>query len=568
MSLPILLVPCTKEGRGGGHLARCKNLQKDLQELGREAILYKADTNINRVWGAIILDNFSTSREEYQYFSALGPTIAIDDGSKLPFDWTLNLLPALSDTQSANLNDISLNPLPFRRKENPFRQLSEDKPLQILISFGAEDKAGLTQKYTEKLLAMQKQNTQLHYEITVVLGPLNKSEFNYPVRIEKNVEDLKESFFGFDLLISHFGLGAFESLYAGTAVLLAHPTAYHRKLAYHAGFADADTYIQTLPASIKEINRISKKVAERYNLLNTQYKNLADYINELEFSVPKLCPVCGEADVGLHTVIARFPQKTYKKCPRCGMVYMLRNSPPPIEYNDEYFFDNYKKQYGKTYIEDWPHLKEVNKERVRWIRRLMPLTQKSNNGNGEQRLLEIGCAYGPLLAAAEEAGFKPLGIEIEKHAAEYVREKLHIPCVTSSFPSPARQEFQNTASFDAIVLNYVIEHFRDVEKVLAEIKRLLKKGGILAFATPSCSGISGRKNLKAFLKNSPEDHWTVWSPKLAKKVLKHYGFKVRKIVITGHHPERFPLKLPQKLLMCISRLFNLGDTFEVYAEKI
>jgi hypothetical protein len=48
-------------------------------------------------------------------------------------------------------------------------------------------------------------------------------------------------------------------------------------------------------------------------------------------------------------------------------------------------------------------------------------------------------------------------------------------------------------------------------------------------------------------------------------------------VVTGHHPERFPLlgafadpakKGPlYRFLLFISRLFRLGDTFEVYAVK-
>jgi hypothetical protein len=122
----------------------------------------------------------------------------------------------------------------------------------------------------------------------------------------------------------------------------------------------------------------------------------------------------------------------------------------------------------------------------------------------------------------------------------------------------------------------VIEHFTDCRAVFAKIKEILKPGGILAFSTPSFSGISGTSSLNNFLEKSPGDHYTIWSPKMCKKALALSGFKVKKIVISGHHPERFPLfgKFAKskkgamfRLLLAISKLFGLGDTFEVYAES-
>jgi hypothetical protein len=66
----------------------------------------------------------------------------------------------------------------------------------------------------------------------------------------------------------------------------------------------------------------------------------------------------------------------------------------------------------------------------------------------------------------------------------------------------------------------------------------------------------------------------MWHPQPFKRLLAQYGFSVEQIIITGHHPERIPFigsflrrGTPQKIALWLSKLFGLGDTFEVYARK-
>jgi SAM-dependent methyltransferase len=246
------------------------------------------------------------------------------------------------------------------------------------------------------------------------------------------------------------------------------------------------------------------------------------------------------------------------------MVYLLRSAPPPVDYGERYFFAGYKEQYGKTYLEDFPHLTAMGEKRLGRIRSLL-----GPSGNG--RLLDIGCAYGPFLAAARNGGFSPMGIDASGDAVRYVRENLGIPAGQGFFPDPSLA--LEDERFDAVSLWYVIEHFEDPAGALEEINRILKPGGVLALATPSFSGISRRRSPGRFLEKSPPDHWTIWTPRGCGRILAQFGFKLKKRIVTGHHPERFPPlgeKFPGPaldILYGISRLFRLGDTFEVYAVK-
>jgi hypothetical protein len=91
---------------------------------------------------------------------------------------------------------------------------------------------------------------------------------------------------------------------------------------------------------------------------------------------------------------------------------------------------------------------------------------------------------------------------------------------------------------------------------------------VLAFSTPSGSGISARRSLRRFLSASPADHFTIWTPRRTGPLLRRFGFRLERMQVTGHHPERFPGRLPAGLLRPASRLLGLGDTFEAYAVKI
>jgi SAM-dependent methyltransferase len=119
---------------------------------------------------------------------------------------------------------------------------------------------------------------------------------------------------------------------------------------------------------------------------------------------------------------------------------------------------------------------------------------------------------------------------------------------------------------------FVIEHFARLDEVLRRVAYLLKPGGIFCFSTPNERGVSGRSAFRNFLRRSPRDHHTIWSPGSAEKVLRRYGFRIEKMRSTGHHPERVPF-VPAggpifHIAMGLSKMLHMGDSFEIYARKV
>jgi 2-polyprenyl-3-methyl-5-hydroxy-6-metoxy-1,4-benzoquinol methylase/spore coat polysaccharide biosynthesis predicted glycosyltransferase SpsG len=566
----------------------------DLRSLGRETWLFlpthaeSADNlfssmNFNFQWRitdadlpricankveCVVLDRFQTPAEELSRWKEIAPVIAIDEGGPCRdyADFLIDILiPQKLGRPPANIADPFLLKLPIKKAS---KNKYENGIISILVSFGQEDSAGLGLAVTRSLSAI---GNTAGLEITYLKGGLGKCEELTPlpnVRVLQAIPSLAEHLGEYDIVITHYGITAYEALHAGTLVILVPPTAYHEKLAKAAGFLSVrnDSCLQRRLLKI-----IMKMTIENYSIApapltnlnkkNNEGANLADLIGGFSPQANRRCPVCG-GKAREHSV-CRFPERTYRRCPQCGVIYADIIMQPP-ENDRSYFFESYKRQYGKTYLEDFPSIKASGKRRLKKIKPLL-------SAQKDISLFDIGCAYGPFLAAAQDEGFSPAGMDASKDAVLYVRNNLDIPAVHGFFPKDIADDTQ----YDIVSLWYVIEHFPNCEEALAAIRNILKPGGVLAFSTPSYSGISGRSSQKRFLERSPADHITIWSPSACKKALALSGFTLKKTVISGYHPERFPLfgkfaktkKSPMYwALLAISKIAKLGDTFEAYAQ--
>ncbi|GMO20539.1 MAG: hypothetical protein Pg6A_07310 [Termitinemataceae bacterium] len=597
--MAILIVASFEKGRGGGHLMRCCGIVRELRELGREAWLFIAGNRgiedarqiagngldallipehkiFKQNWDFAVLDRFATPAAELRRYQALCPVIGIDEGGKKrhEFDFLFDVLPGLSSRSEANYCSAALLTLPKNQKPLAFPAFYLQNA-KILVCFGAENAKNLS-FYTANAL-----KPLAAAQITVVSAGKKMPVLWNNAIIESIIPNLREKLAGFDLVITHFGICAFESIAVGTPVALISPSQYHEKLALNAGFfsfgikkrgvaalgrfcrAKNPNSNKIISASCAARQKIAAGGIGAENSICGE-KKFAAVLAALKPQVFKKCPVCGTDFIKHRTekVIARFAERSYRLCGYCRTISMNRAAPPDISYSDAYFFEDYEKQYGKTYLEDFLHIKALGKTRLKHI---------CSIASGK-RLLDIGCAYGPFLAAAREAGYDVQGADASSSAVSYVKESLGINARYGFFP--AVFEGEPPGSFDVITMWFVIEHLRETGAALRRIHELLAKDGVFAFSTPSSSGVSGCFLPRRFLEQSPADHWTIFNPRRIRRVLGRAGFKTRKIVSTGHHGERLPLfgkffaeGKGAKIWRGISSFFLLGDTFEVYAQK-
>jgi 2-polyprenyl-3-methyl-5-hydroxy-6-metoxy-1,4-benzoquinol methylase/spore coat polysaccharide biosynthesis predicted glycosyltransferase SpsG len=601
MSRSILLVPSVIKGNGSGHIVRCLSLAR---AFGRRSSVYvpevKSETNWSAAelslayarelsgvrivsqlpaaarripWDLVVLDRRATSPDELASWERYAPVVAIDEGgeARASAHYLIDILPRHPRASGfpANRSGVGLLDLPKSRRSRP-REFK-----RILVSFGGEDRAGLTLALSRILVA---EGYVAPSDLTVVSGALRRGA--PPVGLEGAtilgpVQDLKEHLSRYDLVFTQFGLTAFEAAWAGCGVVLLNPSRYHRELARRAGFPEIGLLRPDRAALRRFLRAPSDVFAMLAGLVPEETGSLADCIAGLAPAGSRDCPSCGGSP---RVVQHRDPAKSFFRCSSCGMVYMLRFSPGRENpYTESYFFEEYRRQYGKTYLEDWPALTALAERRLDIIEELA----RSSLGRAKGlSVLDVGCAYGPFLAAARDRGQEAYGLDASEEAAAYVRRELGIPASSGDFLDGA------TAStfggpFDVLSMWYVIEHFQRLDKALRNAASLVRPGGVLALSTPSLEGASGRFDREGFFARSPEDHFTVWEPSRARAILKTYGFRVERIRVTGHHPERLPGLgfLASKARRngfdtvlagvggLLSRAFGLGDTFELYAVR-
>jgi SAM-dependent methyltransferase/predicted RNA-binding Zn-ribbon protein involved in translation (DUF1610 family) len=583
----ILFVPSVRRGNGSGHLTRCFNLA---MELGDQAGIYLPDDPGPDCWGAaqlrlaypaecskvpvatyvppgaryrlVVLDGRRTGTADLVRWSRYGAVLAIDEGgpARPMVPYLADILPRLPARNKSfdepNIRSLGFLSLPAGRRKPP------SSFERILVSFGGEDPAGLGARLLGVLLGRK---LVAPGTLTVVSGPLASSDHDYPgINAIGPVQDLKERLHSYDLVVTQFGLTAFEAAWSGCAVLLLNPSPVHEQLSHLAGFASLgimEPDIRTLQrwlADPEGLAVLSSKAAPG------KKESLAARLATLRPRNTGPCPSCGQV---LGSAVFRTERKTYLRCPDCGLVRMAFFMPRQEHYDDKaYFFEEYKAQYGKTYIEDIPNIRMAGSKRLEIIEDLL------GGRPDDASLLDVGCAYGAFVAEAQARGWSPVGSDLAPDAVAYVGKTFGVPAFVSDFSLPGGDGLY-PRNLDCLSMWYVIEHFDELGRILRRAASLVRPGGVFAFSTPSCAGISARYRPADFWERSPDDHFTVWDPRTVRGILKHFGFTVQRIVVTGHHPERFPGgprrkgSLAFEATMLLSKILGLGDTFECYAVR-
>jgi SAM-dependent methyltransferase len=137
------------------------------------------------------------------------------------------------------------------------------------------------------------------------------------------------------------------------------------------------------------------------------------------------------------------------------------------------------------------------------------------------RVLDFGCGAGQYLLEMRERGWECAGVEIsasarnEAHARDLdVRPDLGGP---TGFP---------TAHFDYVRANHSLEHVSDPQRILRELHRVLKPGGLMFIGIPTASGLNASLFGSEWWYLTAPLHTFVPSTRALKTLVERTGFQV------------------------------------------
>lgn len=201
------------------------------------------------------------------------------------------------------------------------------------------------------------------------------------------------------------------------------------------------------------------------------------------------------------------------KCKNCSTVFVN-----PIfseeHYRKTYESEDYKKIFKAMHEDSHEYRKErFGKERVAIMKEWFP-------GKENLSFLDIGCASGFIVEAAQDAGMDAWGVDFSPNVVEFGKKRGLNLMVGGLEVVPTEKKFDVIALFD------VLEHVVNPKELILECEQRLNEGGIIFLYLPNyASAIINLLGKDAHI-IWPTEHLTYWTPETIVDFFDHVGMKV------------------------------------------
>jgi 2-polyprenyl-3-methyl-5-hydroxy-6-metoxy-1,4-benzoquinol methylase len=235
------------------------------------------------------------------------------------------------------------------------------------------------------------------------------------------------------------------------------------------------------------------------------------------------CDLCGAPSAN-HPILFWKHNTPVVRCTSCGLVYANPR------WKTEYLF-------GKYTPEHWEHYAETIRStavdpaanEALYDPHLNHLEPSRKSG----RLLDVGCASGEFLMAAQARGWQVYGVEPSPIGAALAERILGATIHTGTLDTAPWPH----GYFDAVGLFEVIEHLQSPHAYIEKIAALLRPGGMLIMSTPNIHSLAYSLLGRDWQIIGPNDHIYYFSPRTLERLLKSCGFALHHLHTLGTTPE-------------------------------
>jgi 2-polyprenyl-3-methyl-5-hydroxy-6-metoxy-1,4-benzoquinol methylase len=184
------------------------------------------------------------------------------------------------------------------------------------------------------------------------------------------------------------------------------------------------------------------------------------------------------------------------------------------------------------------------------------------------RLLDYGCGLGFFLDVAYEQGFDVEGVEFNRYALEYIRNRYR-------YRVYGPEEFAPSEPYDVVTMFDVIEHLREPFQTLDAVHGLLADEGLLVVSTMDSTSVTSRlmgKRLEDFRRI--REHLFFFDRSNLSSILGRHGFDVLKVSSIGHSFEfrllasrlRATLPIVGAPMQWFLRVFPFLNSWSIYLD--
>jgi 2-polyprenyl-3-methyl-5-hydroxy-6-metoxy-1,4-benzoquinol methylase len=223
------------------------------------------------------------------------------------------------------------------------------------------------------------------------------------------------------------------------------------------------------------------------------------------------CPVC---DIDDSVWVFNKAGFDFVKCRHCGLLHV--NPQLTTETQDSIY------KQSKT-ADHWIKVQKKNKEQtwnaqMKYLPALEVLRRIYPKGG---KLLDVGCSIGQFLTLARDAGWNVQGIELNSDAAAIARRDYGLSIHEKKLNEAAFAD----SEFDVVTLWGVFEHLTDPNGMLQDIRRVLKKDGLVLFFVPNGHSMIIRLTREHNSTVSGRAHLWYFTPDTMGKILHKQGFE-------------------------------------------
>jgi len=238
--------------------------------------------------------------------------------------------------------------------------------------------------------------------------------------------------------------------------------------------------------------------------------------------IERSCPLCGHDDY--RTIYKERENIGIVRCKTCGLVY----TNPTVKDSEMNYWGDEKKYFEEAKL-IFKGMAKSHRD-VNYLEDLKVIEKIKPKGN----FLDIGTNMGFFLRHTQDRDWNVIGIEPSPSLSEMARKYFGLNVKTCYLNEAG---FENEY-FDIVTMTDVFEHIPEPKKLLADIKKVIKKDGILFIKVPN-----GKYNmLKLWLAKAAGkvkdydifdsyEHVTHFTHKTLKRMLEECGFKVTKSCI-------------------------------------